>query len=70
MKGREIISGYSNLARKRAGIPDKATEYVAKGRMVICKGCEDRKGNTCGKCGCNLAAKTRAATASCPINKW
>jgi hypothetical protein len=70
MNDKEIISGFSNLARKKIGVADKKVEYTATGRMIICKGCEYRKGNRCGKCGCFLEAKTRAKTAKCPEGKW
>jgi hypothetical protein len=39
-------------------------------RMKICQGCIEKKGNSCGICGCDLEWKTRMSTEFCPINKW
>jgi len=39
-------------------------------RMEICNGCEFKMGLNCKKCGCFIHAKTRVATARCPIGKW
>ena len=39
-------------------------------RREICDGCEFKLGLNCKKCGCFIAAKTRVATTSCPVNKW
>jgi len=43
-----------------------------KTRMDICRGCEffNASNQTCFKCGCYMNAKTKMATAHCPINKW
>ena len=41
-------------------------------RMDICNGCEFlfKPTGSCKKCGCFVKAKTRVATARCPIGKW
>ena len=39
-------------------------------RREICDGCEFKLGLNCKKCGCFIKAKTRVATASCPVGKW
>ena len=39
-------------------------------RRAICDGCEFKFGLNCKKCGCFIHAKTRVATARCPIGKW
>ena len=39
-------------------------------RRAICNDCEFKMGKNCRKCGCFIAAKTKVATARCPIGKW
>ena len=41
-------------------------------RMDICRGCEfyKAKEEKCEKCGCYMLAKTKLATAKCPVGKW
>ena len=39
-------------------------------RRAICDDCEFKMGLNCKKCGCFIHAKTRVATARCPIGKW
>lgn len=62
---RQIVSGWTHLLVRKDGI-----ERLARRRMAICTGCEHRRKLVCGLCGCPLAAKQRAADASCPIARW
>lgn len=39
-------------------------------RKAICGDCEHHSGSRCTLCGCNLSAKQRLATESCPAKKW
>lgn len=41
-------------------------------RLEICRGCEHliKLTTQCKKCGCFMTAKTKLASASCPIGKW
>ena len=41
-------------------------------RMDICRKCEFyiAKEEKCKKCGCYMMAKTKLATAKCPVGKW
>ena len=41
-------------------------------RLAECNKCEFlfKPTNTCKKCGCFVDAKTKIATASCPVGKW
>lgn len=45
-------------------------ENLSKKRMDICNGCDYKRGNRCGKCGCVLSFKTRSINAKCPVGKW
>jgi len=42
----------------------------ADSRMAVCASCEFYVGSRCQKCGCFMSAKTKMATAKCPIGKW
>ncbi len=46
-------------------------EYVkARQRMSICNSCTSKTNlNTCGECGCPLAAKIYSQF-GCPLDKW
>tara|TARA_R110002126_G_scaffold134759_2_gene278937 strand:+ start:86 stop:298 length:213 start_codon:yes stop_codon:yes gene_type:complete len=70
MSSIDAIVGFSNLAKKKLNMSDSIIEDMSTKRMEVCNSCPEKKGNACGKCGCNLEAKTRAKTASCPIKKW
>ena len=39
-------------------------------RLGICDGCDQRKNNSCQKCGCNLTAKAAGRVFQCPLGKW
>ena len=47
-------------------------DSIISKRLDICKGCEFlfKPTNSCKKCGCFMDAKTKIATARCPIGKW
>ena len=45
-----------------------AEEY--KQRLEICSGCDQRYGNNCLKCGCNLPLKAHGRAFECPLAKW
>ena len=53
-QAKAIVSGFTNLARSRAGIGDKDIEELAAARMEICQACKlFRK----GKCNPNKRVK-------------
>jgi hypothetical protein len=39
-------------------------------RRQVCASCENNKLGLCIKCGCIILAKTKLASAQCPLNKW
>ena len=44
---------------------------LAAERLDICKTCKYfSKKQTCKKCGCFMAAKTKLEKATCPLEKW
>ncbi len=45
-----------------------AEEY--EGRLSICDGCSERRGNRCLQCGCFLSKKARGRAFRCPLGKW
>jgi hypothetical protein len=49
-----------------------ASKEEADTRYSICNGCPEFVSLTkqCKKCGCFMAAKTKIASAVCPIGKW
>ena len=59
------LNGWKNLIFKKANV-----EQLAGQRRLICDRCEYRELITCGLCGCPLAAKQRATSASCPDGRW
>lgn len=79
MEIKPIIEGWKNTVFKK---PD--VEEVATARMEICNKCVKQSVNAkaisgyssvrpdihCVECGCPLMSKTRALSASCPLNKW
>jgi hypothetical protein len=64
-KLQEIVEGWRNVV-----FPNEHAEKVANARAAICARCEYIKAGKCGKCGCNLAAKTRSMKSKCPMDKW
>jgi len=72
----QILEGIKNNIFKKEHV-----EAEAALRWSICKECEslDTTGDKClspitkpccSECGCSLAFKTRALSASCPLGKW
>jgi hypothetical protein len=47
-----------------------ATPETQGNRIALCRSCDHFKGQFCAKCGCFMMAKTRMATARCPVGKW
>lgn len=71
IKPREIAEGFTNLAKKKAGMYDDDVEKMFDSRMSICGPCPSRsENNRCKECGCILAAKARSKTSDCPLGKW
>ena len=79
---KEIIEGFRNLIDPPVDQQEEI-EAVAKARISICRSCPYnsriaetglavrlRPDEHCTDCGCNLAAKTRCITCSCPQKKW
>jgi hypothetical protein len=78
IKINQIIEGWRNKI-----IPPKdlreTIEQVSKERLSICDTCVFHSKNHstplrpdvhCTNCGCNLDAKSRCLSCSCPKNKW
>lgn len=49
-----------------------AEESVSEARYSICNSCPEliKLTKQCKKCGCFMAAKTKLAKATCPLEKW
>lgn len=49
-----------------------ATDEVAEERLAICNECPQlfKATMTCKECGCFMKAKSKLATAECPLKKW
>lgn len=43
---------------------------VYEHRLQICDQCDQRVGQSCSKCGCQLALKARGRAFDCPLSKW
>lgn len=69
-KFKDMVIGYTNLLKKKANVADQEIEELAKMRYSVCLKCPENKGETCGACGCVLAAKVRALETNCPKMKW
>lgn len=67
---KQIFEGWTNLALARLNKLNPQIAELSKERLKICFKCSDRNGNNCGKCGCNLFAKTKCQTCKCPLSKW
>jgi len=86
MKINKLIKGLKNIDHIVDGIKNNMfkkpwIEDIADHRWQICKACDqlDPIGDKCAAigtapccadCGCSLAFKTRALSASCPKGKW
>jgi uncharacterized paraquat-inducible protein A len=66
---------------KRISMKVTVSDKTQKKRLKICQNCEFRKlkflsifnADSCGKCKCNLKAKTKMSASwggKCPIDKW
>jgi hypothetical protein len=71
---RKFTSSVFREARHRlTGEPPLSSEDIAA-RLSICATCPARMGEMplarCRACGCFLAAKSRFASESCPLQKW
>ena len=64
-----IVEGYVALLKKYFRYEPENVRIVAEKRLDICGNCT-HGGWICGKCGCLLDAKVRAAKSRCPIGKW
>lgn len=69
-KYKQMLNGYVNLLKKKVNVQDSEIERVAQMRYSKCLKCPENKGETCGACGCILAAKVRSLDANCPMYKW
>ena len=85
MQLNQILEGWGNLIKDKIGTLHPPIKAVAEQRLKHCDRCSIRKGNVCDPnqtitsvitnkpvkgCGCNIAAKTLAMSASCPAGKW
>lgn len=70
-KAKEIAQGYKNLLKSKLGLSSEEDEKIFNARRKVCDSCEFKsKIDTCLKCHCPLAAKTRSYVSSCPENLW
>lgn len=71
-QAKEIAAGAANLARLKLNLADADVERIHKTRMDVCFKCEfyGRELNSCTKCGCLLAIKTRSMESSCINGHW
>lgn len=84
-KVNDILDGFSKLFLEGFNILDKETRDLANTRYRHCMTCTMRNNNTCSTkktgidilsgeaktgCGCNLAAKTKLRSSTCPLSKW
>jgi len=82
---KDILQGWGNLVKDQFNLLDQETKELSELRLYNCHYCHLRDGSTCspgrvGKhiesgqlvngCGCNIAAKTLAPDAKCPLGKW
>lgn len=82
---KDILQGWGNLVLSQFNMLDEQTKEKSELRLYNCHFCHLREGNTCsprkkGKhiesgqlvygCGCNIAAKSLAPEAKCPLGKW
>jgi hypothetical protein len=67
---KKILGGYTNWVRSILGIPEDQIEREAKRRLEICYECPFREDSKCGACGCQLQAKARSKSSTCPKDKW
>lgn len=73
----KVTHGLIGMAKAVTGI-GRADDATISARRAICLGCEFRRSvvggvvQTCGKCGCALAAKTVNESEHCPlpVPKW
>ncbi len=68
-----VIKGVVGLAKAATGI-DRAGDDTIASRKATCDACQ-KQGRTlgletCGVCGCSLAAKRRIKSEACPLGKW
>lgn len=67
-KIKNILIGWKNLLLDI--ISDIKYKDIFNERLNICKSCKYYKIGICQKCGCVVAAKTKAEDEECPIKKW
>lgn len=39
-------------------------------RLAVCETCDQKRGNKCAHCGCQLKLKARGRVFKCPLEKW
>ncbi|MCB9939633.1 MAG: hypothetical protein H6823_15430 [Planctomycetaceae bacterium] len=63
-----------NLAQSLASFVADGCKTVTpqqyQARLEVCDTCDQRKGNRCMKCGCQLSLKARGRAFRCPLAKW
>lgn len=78
MNFKQIYEGWRNKLVPPAHLRDTINK-VSEERLEICKDCEwhSSKHNTptrpddhCTNCGCNLDAKSKCLSCSCPLDHW
>lgn len=82
---KDILQGWGNLVKDQFNLLDEETKELSELRLYNCHFCHLRDGNMCSPnkkgehiysgqivsgCGCNIAAKSLAPDARCPLGKW
>lgn len=72
MFAQRLQNKLKELSQQVANSVELADAETSAQRIEICKNCEFliSISNTCSKCGCFMAAKTKLKNVSCPIKKW
>jgi hypothetical protein len=65
-----IIEGHLNRAISGTPLANTEVEQLSAMRMARCNACPELVNSHCRICGCNMHAKTRALSATCPKRLW
>lgn len=82
-QGAQFIEGHFNNALSNVGLLPNDMEQLAKSRFDQCLTCHStpkpysnepgpglRNNQYCNQCGCDMLAKTKAISATCPAGRW
>ena len=65
----DTVKGVVGLAKDAVGA-DRVDVETRDARWSVCSSCREFVAGKCAACGCNLPAKVRLRTSSCPKGKW